>query len=65
MVAIGEIGLTGEVRQAPRVELRLAEAKRLGFTRAIVGGSNAAKLATPGLDVVPVATIRAAIEAAL
>ncbi len=64
VVAIGEIGLTGEVRQAPRVELRLAEAKRLGFTRAIVGGANA-KLSATGIEVVRTTTIRAAIEAAL
>ncbi|MBC8070611.1 MAG: DNA repair protein RadA, partial [Deltaproteobacteria bacterium] len=64
MVAIGEIGLTGEVRQAPRVELRLAEARRLGFERVLVGGAAAAKLSHPGLDIVPVATIRAAIEGA-
>ncbi|HWB73543.1 MAG TPA: magnesium chelatase domain-containing protein, partial [Nannocystaceae bacterium] len=65
VVAIGEIGLTGEVRQAPRVELRLAEAKRLGFTRAIVGGSNVAKIAAAGLEIAPVTTISAAIAAAL
>jgi DNA repair protein RadA/Sms len=65
VVAIGEIGLTGEIRQAPRVDLRLAEARRLGFTRVIVGGAAASKLAHGGLDIVPVATVRAAIDAAL
>jgi DNA repair protein RadA/Sms len=36
VVAFGEIGLAGELRQAARPERRLAEASRLGFTRAIV-----------------------------
>lgn len=35
-VAIGEVGLTGELRRVPRLELRLQEAARLGFARAIV-----------------------------
>ena len=35
-VAIGELGLGGEVRSVPQLEHRLAEAARLGFTRALV-----------------------------
>ncbi|MET0420505.1 MAG: DNA repair protein RadA [Acidimicrobiia bacterium] len=35
-VAVGEVGLGGEVRSVPQVERRLAEAARLGFTRALV-----------------------------
>lgn len=34
----GEIGLSGEVRPAPRTEQRIAEAARLGFGRIIVSG---------------------------
>ena len=34
----GEIGLSGEVRPAPRTEQRIAEAARLGFKRIIVSG---------------------------
>jgi DNA repair protein RadA/Sms len=36
LVTCGEIGLGGEVRQVHRTERRLAEASRLGFTRAVV-----------------------------
>jgi DNA repair protein RadA/Sms len=36
MIAVGEIGLAGEVRRVPGVSRRLAEAARLGFTRALV-----------------------------
>ncbi|MHA6796887.1 DNA repair protein RadA [Pseudonocardia bannensis] len=36
LVVIGEIGLAGEVRRVAGVQRRLAEAARLGFTRALV-----------------------------
>jgi DNA repair protein RadA/Sms len=36
LVVIGEVGLAGEVRRVPNVGRRLAEAARLGFTRALV-----------------------------
>lgn len=36
VVAFGEVGLGGEIRQVPHASRRLAEAARLGFTRAIV-----------------------------
>jgi len=35
-VVMGEIGLTGEVRSIPQVKLRLAEAVKMGFKRALV-----------------------------
>jgi len=59
-VVIGELGLGGEVRQVPHAPRRLAEALRLGFTRAVVPTS------TPevrGLDVVRVGTVREALVA--
>ena len=36
VVAFGEVGLTGELRQVPATGRRLAEAARLGFRRAVV-----------------------------
>jgi DNA repair protein RadA/Sms len=36
LVACGEVGLGGELRQVQRTERRLAEAARLGFARAVV-----------------------------
>ncbi len=36
VVAIGEVGLAGELRRIPSTERRLAEAERLGFTEAII-----------------------------
>jgi len=39
LVACGEVGLGGEVRQVAQIERRLAEAARLGFTEAVVPAS--------------------------
>jgi DNA repair protein RadA/Sms len=36
VVAIGEVGLAGEIRRVPGLARRVAEAQRLGFRRAIV-----------------------------
>jgi len=36
VVAIGEVGLAGELRRVPAIDRRLAEAARLGFTEAVV-----------------------------
>ena len=66
-VAIGEVGLLGELRPVVGLERRLREAARLGFGRAIVprpsGGATLAPI--DGLEVTQVATLREAIEAAL
>jgi DNA repair protein RadA/Sms len=40
-VAIGEVGLAGELRRVPGVERRLAEAARLGFTEAVIPAESA------------------------
>ncbi len=44
VVALGEVGLGGELRQVPQLERRLQEAKQLGFTRAIVPASAKVKV---------------------
>lgn len=36
LIAIGELGLTGELRRVPGMESRVAEAERLGFAKAVV-----------------------------
>ncbi len=40
VVALGEVGLAGDVRRVPGLERRLAEAARLGFTLALVPFNN-------------------------
>jgi DNA repair protein RadA/Sms len=51
----GEIGLAGEIRAVPLCDQRLAEAARLGFSRAVLPAQNAAQLSgAAGLEVVAV-----------
>ncbi len=58
--ALGEVGLTGEVRSLSRMETRLNECVRLGYDTVLLPKSaKAAKL--PGLKLVPVATVGEAI----
>ena len=66
-VAIGEVGLLGELRGVGGLERRLREAARLGFARAIVprSGRSAESATLAGLEIVAVATLREAIDAAL
>lgn len=60
--AIGEISLTGQVRPVPRLEHRLREAVRLGFTRAVVPVPRRA-VNVPGLHIVEVSSLRDALGA--
>jgi DNA repair protein RadA/Sms len=54
LVAVGEVGLAGEIRAVSGVDRRLAEAARLGLTRAIVPASVADSLDVPdGMRVRP------------
>lgn len=62
-VAIGEVGLGGEVRAVRQIEQRLNEAAKLGFERAVIPRSNAAELkGVKGIMVVGVRKIREAIK---
>ena len=62
LVACGEVGLAGEVRQVAHTARRLAEAARLGFTQAVVPAS--APDGPPGLVLHRVRSLAEAIEAA-
>ncbi|MFT3887874.1 MAG: DNA repair protein RadA [Arachnia sp.] len=66
LVALGEVGLAGELRRVPGVERRLAEAARLGFQLALVPeGSRDVTVKVPrlgGLKVVEVATLHEALS---
>ena len=49
----GEVGLSGEVRPAPRSEQRISEAARLGFRRIIVSGFLRKNIKAPkGIEIV-------------
>lgn len=66
MVAIGEVGMTGEIRSVSHMNQRLAEIARLGFKKCVIPRSGSEKLDIPeGLTVYRVRNIREAIETAL
>lgn len=66
LVAIGEVGLTGEIRTVSHMNQRLGEVSRLGFTKCIIPKGGAEKLEIPkGLTVYRVRNILEAIETAL
>ncbi len=44
IVAIGEIGLSGELRSSSYIENRIAEAEKLGFKRCLIPAANSEKL---------------------
>jgi DNA repair protein RadA/Sms len=62
-VLIGEVGLGGQVRPVSQMELRLKEAAKLGFKRAIVPPMQA--IPDLGLDVITVKRVVDAIGTAL
>jgi DNA repair protein RadA/Sms len=67
LVAIGEVGLTGEIRRVGAVGRRLAEAARLGFKVALVppgGGPDGTGSAPRGMEVIEVSDLRSALQAA-
>jgi DNA repair protein RadA/Sms len=66
-VLVGELGLGGQLRPVGQLELRLQEAARLGFSRAVVPkGSGLAKAAAGlGLELLEAGTVAAALVAAL
>ncbi len=63
-VAIGEVGLTGEVRPVVNLGQRLHEAKRVGFQRAFVASSTS-PIEVEGFEVIGVRTVRDAVSIAL
>jgi len=66
VVAIGEVGLTGEIRSVSHMNQRLQEVARLGFKKCIIPRNGAEKLDIPdGLDIFRVRNLREAIETAM
>ena len=66
LVAIGEVGLSGELRTVPQVERRVTEAARLGLNRCILPETARDNLVNMnGIDPVFVRTVRQALRVAL
>jgi DNA repair protein RadA/Sms len=62
MVAVGEVGLSGEIRRVSHLERRLAEAEKLGFRKALVPGSARLEVRQGQLQAIPVATLKDAVR---
>lgn len=66
LAAVGEVGLTGELRGVTALGQRLSEISRLGFKRVIVPKQGSGGLVFPeGLEVIRAKNVREAIEAAM
>ena len=63
VVAIGEVGLTGELRQISQVNPRLAEIARMGFSACVLPKSGGGKVQAPkGLELIEVSSVTEAIK---
>ena len=65
LAAVGEVGLTGEIRSVNALGQRLSEIRRLGFAKCLVPARGIKDLAVPGLQLIPVHNIREALAALL
>lgn len=64
LAAIGEVGLTGELRTVNGLNQRLSEVRRLGFTKCMIPARNSSRMQEidiPGLQLIPVKNIREAL----
>lgn len=65
LVAVGEVGLGGELRAVGHMPRRLAESARLGFSQALIPAGAGGQGAGGGMDILPAATVGEAIALAL
>jgi DNA repair protein RadA/Sms len=66
LVAIGEVGLTGELRSVNQLAQRISEAHRLGFKKCLIPAHRADTISVPaGMHLIPAQNIGEAIRAAL
>lgn len=57
MLVLGEVGLTGEVRAVSGIEIRLAEAAKMGFKKVILPKSNAKTKPPKGIEMIGVSSV--------
>ena len=64
--AIGEVGLTGEIRAVTGLQQRLSEASRTGFKTCIIPRHGTGNITAPdGMELLRVRNIREAIQLVL
>jgi len=64
LVAVGELGLSGELRAVPHIERRLSEAAKLGFKRCLLPRTRQ-DISASGIELIPAASVREALRTAL
>ncbi len=64
LVAIGEVGLSGEIRTVPQLDRRINEAARLGFKRCLVPKSGAST-SIKNIQIITAGTLREAVNVGL
>ena len=64
LIAFGEVGLSGELRSVPRVQARVTEAARMGFTECVLPKSSMKQITSipKGITVTPVRNLREALS---
>jgi len=66
MAFIGEVGLTGEIRAVSRLDQRLNECARMGFTHCMIPSANSKQaMRHDNIIVVPIRTVYDALDAGL
>ena len=66
LAAVGEVGLTGEIRSVTALNQRLLEISRLGFKRCVIPSHVRGEIKSPkGLELISVKNVREAISAVL
>lgn len=66
LTAVGEVGLSGEIRSVNSLNMRLSEIARLGFKRCVIPAHIKDDIKKPdGLEIISVKNIREAIKATL
>ncbi|MBW2591885.1 MAG: DNA repair protein RadA [Deltaproteobacteria bacterium] len=62
-ITMGEVGLTGEVRAVGQVETRIAESRKMGFTRCLIPENNLKRVsAIKDIEMIGIKTVSQAIE---
>ncbi len=61
LIAVGEIGLSGEIRAVSFIEKRIKEAQKLGFSRIMVSSRNKISETIDGIEIIKVSSVSQAI----
>jgi len=64
LIAFGEVGLSGEIRNVPRALSRIKEAKSLGFTKCVIPKSCLKSITDlpKGIEIIPVKNLKEAVN---